>query len=118
MARLIVNGKDHGPHTFCIPIRSLEDHRPLPGITVGDIGPKFGYATVDNGFVLFEHYRVPHISLLAKYSQVKPGSGEYVRPPNSKLSYGTMVLIRANIVNGKLYDSLKRSRYADGLIYR
>ncbi|KAI8141427.1 acyl-CoA dehydrogenase/oxidase [Fennellomyces sp. T-0311] len=100
MARLIIHGKDHGPHTFCIPIRSLEDHRPLPGITVGDIGPKFGYATTDNGFMLFDHYRVPHISLLAKYSQVKPGSGEYVRPPNAKLSYGTMVLVRANIVNG------------------
>ncbi|KAI9259492.1 acyl-CoA dehydrogenase/oxidase C-terminal [Phascolomyces articulosus] len=100
MARLILNGKDFGPHPFCVQIRSLEDHTPLPGITVGDLGPKFGFNSVDNGFIMFDHYRVPHISFLAKYSQVKPGSGEYVKPPNAKLSYGTMVWVRANIVLG------------------
>ncbi|KAI9314437.1 acyl-CoA dehydrogenase/oxidase C-terminal [Dichotomocladium elegans] len=98
MARLILNGKDYGPHPFCVQIRSLVDHKPLKGVTVGDIGPKFGFNSVDNGFILFDHYRVPHVSFLAKYSQVKPGSGEYVKPPNAKLSYGTMVWVRANIV--------------------
>ncbi|KAG2226088.1 hypothetical protein INT45_011705 [Circinella minor] len=100
MARLIIHSKDYGPHPFCVQIRSLEDHRPLPGITVGDIGPKFGYNTIDNGFLMFDHYRVPHISFLAKFSQVKPGTGEYVKPVNARLSYGTMVLTRAGIVNG------------------
>lgn len=42
MARLVTNGKDYGPHPFIVQIRSLEDHRPLKGVTVGDIGPKFG----------------------------------------------------------------------------
>lgn len=46
----------------------------------------------------FDHYRVPRISLLAKHSSIKPGSGEYVKPPNDKLSYGTMVLVRASLV--------------------
>ncbi|KAI9499269.1 acyl-CoA dehydrogenase/oxidase C-terminal [Zychaea mexicana] len=99
MARLIIHGKDYGSHTFCAQIRSLEDHRPLPGLTIGDIGPKFGYNGVDNGFMMFDHFRIPHISMLAKYAQVKPGSGEYVKPINSKLSYGGMVHVRANIVN-------------------
>jgi hypothetical protein len=107
MARLIINGKDFGPHPFCVQIRSLEDHRPLKGITVGDIGPKFGFNTVDNGFMMFDHYRIPHIAFLAGYSQVKPGTGEYIRPPNAKLSYGTMVFVRANIVMGKCIFFLK-----------
>ncbi|KAI7855172.1 acyl-CoA dehydrogenase/oxidase [Circinella umbellata] len=98
MARLILNGKDFGPHPFCVQIRSLEDHTPLPGVTVGDLGPKFGFNSVDNGFIMFDKYRVPHVTFLAKYSQVKVGSGEYVKPPNAKLSYGTMVWVRANIV--------------------
>ncbi|KAG0001737.1 hypothetical protein BGZ80_010171 [Entomortierella chlamydospora] len=98
MARLITAGKDHGPHAFVVPIRSMEDHTLLPGVMAGDIGPKFGYNTTDNGTIWFDHYRVPHISLLAKYSSVKPGSGEYVKPPNAKLSYGTMVLVRATLV--------------------
>ena len=41
-ARLIVHGKDLGIHNFLVQIRSVEDHRPLPGIEVGDIGPKWG----------------------------------------------------------------------------
>ncbi|GAA5798873.1 hypothetical protein HPULCUR_004280 [Helicostylum pulchrum] len=100
MARLITDGKDLGPHPFVVQIRSLDDHRPMDGVTVGDIGPKFGFNSVDNGFVMFDHYRIPHVSFLAKYSQVKKSTGEYSKPPNSKLSYGTMVFVRANIVMG------------------
>lgn len=101
MARLISNGKDHGPHPFIVQIRNLEDHQPLDGVTVGDIGPKFGFNTVDNGFILFENMRVPHIALLARYSSIDKITGEYITPPNSKLAYGTMVFVRANIVLGK-----------------
>lgn len=32
----------YGPHAFIVQIRALATHLPLPGITVGDIGPKFG----------------------------------------------------------------------------
>jgi len=39
-AQLLLDGKIYGVHAFIVPIRSLEDHSPLPGITVGDIGPK------------------------------------------------------------------------------
>ncbi|KAI8065859.1 hypothetical protein BC940DRAFT_340932 [Gongronella butleri] len=103
MARLVTNGKDHGPHPFCVQIRDLKTHEPLPGITVGDIGPKFGFSTVDNGFILFDHLRIPHISLLARFSQVDKRTGEYITPPNAKLSYGTMVFVRANIVMESRY---------------
>ncbi|CAM0139574.1 unnamed protein product [Umbelopsis sp. WA50703] len=103
MARLITQGKDHGPHPFVVQIRNLEDHRPLKGITVGDVGPKVGFNTVDNGFVMFDHCRIPHISFLAKFSQVEKHTGKYSKPPNSKLSYGTMVFVRANIVMESRY---------------
>ncbi|OZJ01406.1 hypothetical protein BZG36_05723 [Bifiguratus adelaidae] len=103
MARLITNGKDYGPHPFIVQIRSLKDHTPLPGVTVGDIGPKLGYNTTDNGFLMFDHVRIPHFNMLAKYSKVDKKTGEYIRPPNAKLSYGTMVFIRANLVMGVRY---------------
>ncbi|EXX76685.1 uncharacterized protein OCT59_024117 [Rhizophagus irregularis] len=98
MAQLKSNGKDYGPHPFIIQIRDLETHQPLPGITVGDIGPKFGYNATDNGFMLFDHVRIPRFNMLSKFSQIKKGTGEYISPPNDKLSYGTMVFIRAMIV--------------------
>ena len=44
MARLLREGSDYGPHAFVVQIRDLETHLPLPGITVGDIGPKMGCA--------------------------------------------------------------------------
>ncbi|KAI9262038.1 acyl-CoA dehydrogenase/oxidase [Sporodiniella umbellata] len=98
MARLITQGKDYGPHPFIVQIRNLENHEPLKGITVGDIGPKFGFNTVDNGFILFDNVHIPHIAFLARYSQIEEKTGAYVKPPNEKLTYGTMVFVRANIV--------------------
>lgn len=51
MARLFISGKDYGPHAFVVQLRDLESHKALPGIEVGDIGPKFGY----NGELLCWH---------------------------------------------------------------
>lgn len=99
MARLILKGKDYGPHAFIVQLRSLTDHRPLPGITVGDIGPKFGFGGVDNGFMRMEYVRIPRDRMLMRYSKVTP-EGDYVPPPpsNSKASYATMLYVRADIV--------------------
>lgn len=91
MAQLILDGKNHGPHAFIVQIRDLKTHEPLPGIIVGDVGPKFGLNTLDNGFILFDKVRIPHENMLAKYSHVVKSSGNYEQPPNAKISYGTMV---------------------------
>ena len=66
MAQLVIDGKSYGPAPFCVQIRDLKTHEPLENIHIGDIGPKFGYNTMDNGFLLFNHVKVPHISMLAK----------------------------------------------------
>ena len=34
VARLITMEKDHGPHAFMVQLRSLENHKPLPGLCV------------------------------------------------------------------------------------
>jgi len=71
MARLFIRGKDYGPHAFVVPIRDLATHLPLPGIKVGDIGPKFGYNGVDNGFLSFNHVRVPRENMLMRFSKAR-----------------------------------------------
>ncbi|CAI5942459.1 unnamed protein product [Closterium sp. NIES-64] len=101
-ARLISKGKDHGVHAFLVPIRSLSDHKPLPGVTVGDIGPKFGnmgYNTMDNGFLAFSHVRIPRTNMLMRYAGVDR-SGEYHRGSAAarQLAYGAMVFVRRSIV--------------------
>ena len=35
-----------GPHTFIVQLRDLKSHLPLEGVVVGDIGPKYGYASM------------------------------------------------------------------------
>lgn len=42
----------------------------LIGITVGDIGPKFGYEEMDNGYLKMDNYRIPRENMLMKYAQV------------------------------------------------
>ncbi|XP_057976482.1 peroxisomal acyl-coenzyme A oxidase 1-like isoform X2 [Malania oleifera] len=100
-ARLITNGRDHGVHGFIVQLRSLEDHSPLPGITVGDIGMKFGngaYNTVDNGLVRFDHVRIPRSQMLMRVSQVTR-EGKYLESDVPRqLLYGTMVYVRQTIV--------------------
>lgn len=40
------------------------------GIVVGDIGPKFGFNEVDNGFLKLENVRIPRENMMMKYSKV------------------------------------------------
>lgn len=49
MANLITQGKPRGIIPFVVPIRDMKTHKPLPGCTIADIGPKIGYNTTDNG---------------------------------------------------------------------
>ncbi|KAJ2913498.1 hypothetical protein MD484_g6924, partial [Candolleomyces efflorescens] len=100
-AKLIIGGRDFGPHLFFVQLRSLKDHTTLPGIVIGDIGPKSGagFAPTDNGFARFDHVRIPKEQMLSKFAQVTD-DGQYKQPPHAKLSYGGMLYIRANMVTG------------------
>ena len=40
------------------------------GIEIGDIGPKFGFVGVDNGYMKLNKYRIPRMNMLMKYAQV------------------------------------------------
>ncbi|XP_010542219.1 PREDICTED: peroxisomal acyl-coenzyme A oxidase 1 [Tarenaya hassleriana] len=100
-ARLITDGEDYGIHGFIVQLRSLDDHSPLPGITVGDIGTKFGngaYNSMDNGFLMFDHVRIPRDQMLMRLSKVTR-DGKYVPSDVPRqLVYGTMVFVRQTIV--------------------
>ncbi|KAK3828855.1 MAG: palmitoyl-CoA oxidase [Benniella sp.] len=98
-AKLIIDGKDYGAHVFIVPIRSLEDHKPFPGVEVGDIGPKAygGFGKMDNGFARFTKHRIPREYMLMRFSKVSR-DGVFTKPPHAKLSYGSMVLLRSVLV--------------------
>jgi acyl-CoA oxidase len=66
MAQLYIGGKPYGPHPFVCQIRDMKTHEPLEGVHVGDIGPKFGYNTMDNGFLLFNRKSIDYYLTLLK----------------------------------------------------
>ena len=49
-AKTFVKGKSIGIQTFVVPIRD-QNLKELPGVKAGDIGPKFGFIRVDNGYL-------------------------------------------------------------------
>ncbi len=74
----------------------MDTHVPLKGVMVGEIGPKLAMNANDNGFLGFEKHRIPRSHMLMKNAQVLP-DGTFKRPPQDKLSYGTMVFVRVAI---------------------
>uniref|UniRef100_K3WPA5 Acyl-coenzyme A oxidase n=1 Tax=Globisporangium ultimum (strain ATCC 200006 / CBS 805.95 / DAOM BR144) TaxID=431595 RepID=K3WPA5_GLOUD len=96
-ARLFLDGKDFGVQAFLVQLRSLENHQPLPGIEVGDIGPKVGFQSVDNGYCAFHNVRIPRENMMMRYAKVLP-DGTFVEPKSDKLVYLTMVQVRAYLI--------------------
>jgi alkylation response protein AidB-like acyl-CoA dehydrogenase len=92
-AQLIIKNKKYGVHAFVVPIR---DHKPYPGLEVGDIGPKMGFNCKDNGYIIFNNYRIPRENMLMKFHKVSP-DGAYSKEGDEKITYATMLKIRAII---------------------
>ncbi|XP_063835242.1 probable peroxisomal acyl-coenzyme A oxidase 1 [Ostrinia nubilalis] len=103
VAQLYTKGQCHGVHPFIVQIRDSETHMPLPGIKVGEIGPKLGYQTANNGFLAFDNFRIPRDNMLMKNAQVQK-DGTYIKAKSEKLTYGTMMLIRVMIVTDMAYE--------------
>ena len=103
-AQLYVEGKCYGPHAFVLPIRDKETHLPLPGIILGDCGKKEGLDGIDNGFMIFNNYRIPKSNLLNRFSNVTD-DGKFeseIQSPDQRLglslgalSSGRILLINA-----------------------
>ncbi|EGT32383.1 CBN-ACOX-1 protein [Caenorhabditis brenneri] len=100
VAHMIIKGKNYGPHPFMVQLRDEKTHAPLPGVTVGDIGPKMAYNIVDNGFLGFNQYRIPRTNLLMRHTKVEP-DGTYIKPPHAKINYSAMVHVRSYMLTGQ-----------------
>ncbi len=102
-AQLVTGGpgeepRGRGVHCFVVPLRDDKGNA-LPGVTIGDDGPKGGLAGVDNGRLRFDQVRIPRENLLNKYAEVD-ADGSYESPiENENRRFFTMLgtLIRGRI---------------------
>ncbi|MFI7606029.1 acyl-CoA dehydrogenase [Micromonospora sp. NPDC049366] len=119
-AQLITEGRGHGVHAWLVPIRDAQGN-PMPGVTIGDAGPKGGLLGVDNGRLSFDHVRVPRDMLLDRYGQVAE-DGTYSSPIESDTRrFFTMLgtLVRGRVSVGGAASAATKSaltiavRYGD-----
>ena len=74
VAQIHTKGVCHGIHPFIVQLRDEKTHRPMPGVTVGEIGPKLGMNATNNGFLAFKQVPIPRNQMLMKNAQVLPVS--------------------------------------------
>lgn len=53
---------------------------------------------MDNGFLLLNNVKIPHVNMLARFSRVDPNTSQYIKPPTPALVYGTLTYVRSTIV--------------------
>lgn len=53
---------------------------------------------MDNGFMLFDNFRVPHSALLSRYSKLDIKTGGYTESGHPATVYGSLTNVRAHIV--------------------
>ena len=106
-AQLIIKGKNYGLHAFLVPIRDPKTLKPLKGVEVGDIGPKQGFNTKDNGYCLIRNMNIPRKNMLMKFQTVSK-QGVYALQGDQKISYATMLVTRSaiNTVISKQYSKI------------
>ncbi|CAE8623890.1 unnamed protein product [Polarella glacialis] len=109
MANLILDGENLGFHGFMVQLRD-ENGSCMPGIEIGEIGPKINAESTNIGFSRFTHVRVPRFNLFARAQQLTP-DGKYIKPASkalSKFKYISMMQIRVEFVSAS-YDFLAKA---------
>ena len=77
----------------------------VAGVRIGDCGSKMGLDGIDNGWIQFDHVRVPHSHFLCRYSQVDKNTGTFMsqsregtQSSNKQMAYGSLIGTRAILV--------------------
>ena len=68
----------------------------MPGCECGDIGPKFGYSSKDNGYAIFNKVRIPRRNMLMRFTVVDR-DGSFSINGDLRILYSTMLNIRVEL---------------------
>mmetsp|Transcript_613 Transcript_613/g.812 ORF Transcript_613/g.812 Transcript_613/m.812 type:complete len:360 (+) Transcript_613:688-1767(+) len=81
-----------------VPTRDVETWKLLPGVKSGDLGPKIGYNSKDNGWCQFDKVRIPRTNMLMGLCEVSK-EGELSLKGDPRVMYSVMMGIRMMIVS-------------------
>lgn len=82
---------------FLVQIRETETWMPRKGCEMGDMGPKFGYNSKNNGWATFNNVRIPRTQMLMKYTKVDR-EGNFSINGDIRALYSVMMDIRMQLI--------------------
>jgi len=103
LAQLIIRGEQKGLFWFVVQLRDLHSGLPLPGVSLGDVGPKAGRHTLDNGWIQFSQVRIPREQMLMRWAKVEI-DGSFTAPADSAISYASLVGERVTLLEATVDD--------------
>ena len=71
---------------------------PMKGVKCGDMGPKFGYNSKNNGWASFDNVRIPRNQMLMKYTSVDK-EGTFSIEGDTRVLYSVMMDIRVQLIH-------------------
>jgi acyl-CoA oxidase len=96
-AQLLINGEHKGLQSFVVQLRDPATHAPLPGVRIGDCGGKLGLHGVDNGWIQFDHVRIPRFHMLRRYASVSR-TGEFTMHAKPQMAYSALIGTRGKLI--------------------
>lgn len=105
------DGQIHGLHSFFTPIRDPKTLLAYEGVKIGDMGPKIGLNGVDNGFLIFNNYRISKAYLMNRNADIT-ADGKYISKVGDKkkrmgASFGILSAGRVGIIGMSLLNMEK-----------
>lgn len=79
----------------------------MPGVSCGDMGPKMGYHSKNNGWCTFDNVRIPRENMPMRYVEVDREGG-YSILGDLRALYSVMMDIRVQLLHGS-YVALQRA---------
>eukprot|EP00927_Polykrikos_kofoidii_P076950 TRINITY_DN73955_c0_g1_i1.p1 TRINITY_DN73955_c0_g1~~TRINITY_DN73955_c0_g1_i1.p1 ORF type:complete len:697 (-),score=135.34 TRINITY_DN73955_c0_g1_i1:52-2142(-) len=106
-AELRIGEKSHGIQGFMVQLRD-ENGRLMPGVEVGEIGPKIISDNTNIGYARFDRVRVPRFNMFSKLFQVTR-EGEFISPPPKvgKIKNISMMMMRVHNVAWAARDTAR-----------
>lgn len=96
-AQLVIDGNKLSPAPFLVQIRDMETHVPLKGCNMGDMGPKLGWNSKENGWLILDNVRIPRSQMLSRFVSVD-SDGNFSIEGDLRVLYATMMGIRTLLI--------------------
>ncbi|RKP26128.1 acyl-CoA dehydrogenase/oxidase C-terminal [Syncephalis pseudoplumigaleata] len=101
LAHLLIDGRSHGIQWFVVQLRDRSTGRLMPGVVAGNIGAKAGRGGLDNGWIQFNHVRIPRKHMLQRWASVAR-DGTFTPAPNPSIAYAALIPERLGVVLGTI----------------